>query len=61
MGVSSTMRMLGVSMIETSRTAYERSGRPIRYTVTVWPADRNQLVYNIGDVPPEIQAPTIAG
>jgi GntR family transcriptional regulator len=51
---------VGVAILETSRTAYDRSGRPIRYTVTVWPADRNQLVYNVGDVPPEIQTPATA-
>jgi len=52
---------VGVSVLETSRTAYDRLARPIRYTVTVWPADRNHLVYNVGDVPPEIQGPTAAG
>jgi GntR family transcriptional regulator len=25
--------------------------------VTVWPADRNRLVYNIGDVPAQIRSP----
>ncbi|MEU8228225.1 GntR family transcriptional regulator [Actinoplanes sp. NPDC048967] len=50
----------GVAVIETVRTAYERSGTPIRCTVTVWPADRNRLVYNIGDVPPEIRSPAQA-
>ena len=52
---------LGVAILETSRTAYERSGRPIRYTVTVWPADRNHLVYNLGDVPADIQSPVNGG
>ncbi|BCY13585.1 GntR family transcriptional regulator [Actinoplanes sp. L3-i22] len=47
----------GVVVIETIRTAYERSGQPIRCTVTVWPADRNRLVYNIGEVPKEIASP----
>jgi hypothetical protein len=41
-------------VIQSIRTAYEKSGKPIRCTVTVWAADRNRLVYNIGDVPPEI-------
>ncbi|GIE56233.1 GntR family transcriptional regulator [Actinoplanes octamycinicus] len=52
---------VGVSVIETIRTAYERSGAPIRCTVTVWPADRNRLVYNIGDVPKEITSPAPPG
>ncbi|BCJ41414.1 hypothetical protein GCM10010168_55870 [Actinoplanes ianthinogenes] len=52
---------VGVSVIETIRTAYERSGLPIRCTVTVWPADRNRLVYNIGDVPKEITSPAPLG
>jgi GntR family transcriptional regulator len=49
----------GVAIIETVRTAYERSGMPIRCTVTVWPADRNRLVYNIGDVPTRIRSPSL--
>ncbi|GAB2815111.1 GntR family transcriptional regulator [Actinoallomurus bryophytorum] len=40
-----------VTLIELSRTAYADSGEPIRFTVTVYPADRNLLYYNIGDVP----------
>jgi GntR family transcriptional regulator len=40
-----------VTLIELSRTAYATSGEPIRFTVTVYPADRNLLYYNIGDVP----------
>jgi GntR family transcriptional regulator len=44
----------GVAVIESVRTAYETSGQPIRCTVTVWPADRNQLVYNIGAVPTQV-------
>jgi GntR family transcriptional regulator len=51
----------GVAIIETVRTAYERSGTPIRCTVTVWPADRNRLLYNVGDVPAEIRSPAQAG
>jgi GntR family transcriptional regulator len=40
-----------ISMIETIRTAYDQSGHPMRCTVTVWPADRNRLVYNVGKLP----------
>jgi GntR family transcriptional regulator len=47
----------GTAMIETVRTGYEKSGRPIRCTVTVWPADRNQIVYNVGTVPKDIATP----
>lgn len=42
-----------VSLIELSRTAYAVGGEPIRFTVTVYPADRNMLFYNIGNVPAE--------
>jgi len=38
-------------VMETIRTAYERSGQPIRCTITVWSADRVQLAYNLGHVP----------
>jgi GntR family transcriptional regulator len=51
----------GVAIIETVRTAYDESGKPIRCTLTVWPADRNVLVYNLGKVPKEIMAPTSSG
>jgi GntR family transcriptional regulator len=47
----------GVAIIETIRTAFAASGQPIRCTVTVWPADRNRLVYNVGDVPEGIRSP----
>jgi GntR family transcriptional regulator len=40
-------------MMETIRTSYERSGQPIRCTITVWSADRVKLAYNIGEVPTE--------
>jgi Transcriptional regulators len=45
------------AVIETVRTAYGSSGDPIRCTVTVWAADRNRLIYNVGDVPEEITSP----
>lgn len=54
------LRESGVVVIETVRTAYEESGKPIRCTVTVWPADRNRLVYNIGTVPAAIASPAQA-
>jgi len=41
----------GVTLIELSRTAYTTVGEAIRFTVTVYPADRNMLYYNFGEVP----------
>jgi GntR family transcriptional regulator len=41
-------------VFETIRTAYSSEGRAFRLTVTVWPADRNLLHYNIGNVPEAI-------
>jgi GntR family transcriptional regulator len=40
-----------VLMVVTHRTAYAQDGKPIRYTVTTYPADRNQFVIEFGDVP----------
>ena len=40
-----------IAMFEIFRTAFDGNGRPIRLTVTVLPADRNQLIVNVGDVP----------
>jgi GntR family transcriptional regulator len=40
-----------VAMYEVFRTAFDGNGNPIRLTVTVLPADRNQFVVNVGDVP----------
>lgn len=36
-----------VAVFENFRTSYDRDGRPIRVTVTVYPADRNQFVINV--------------
>jgi GntR family transcriptional regulator len=33
------------------RTAFDQTGTPLRVTVTVYPADRNQFIVNVGDVP----------
>ena len=46
-----------VPMYEITRTAYDGNGQPMRVTVTVYPADRNQFIVNIGEVPP----PTAGG
>jgi DNA-binding GntR family transcriptional regulator len=40
-----------VSMYEITRTAYDGNGQPMRVTVTVYPADRNQFIVNVGQVP----------
>jgi GntR family transcriptional regulator len=47
-----------VAIVETSRTAYDQHGQPLRLTVTVFPADRNQFIFNVGTLPPEIENPT---
>jgi GntR family transcriptional regulator len=39
-----------VPMYEIFRTAFDGNGTPMRLTVTVFPADRNQFIVNIGDV-----------
>jgi GntR family transcriptional regulator len=40
-----------VSMFEIFRTAFDEDGQPIRLTVTVYPADRNQFILEVGKVP----------
>lgn len=40
-----------VSVFENFRTAFDKTGQPIRATVTVFPTDRNQFVVEIGKVP----------
>jgi GntR family transcriptional regulator len=47
----------GVSIIETYRTAYDINGNPFRVTVSVYPADRNHLINNVGKVPDEVKSP----
>ena len=39
------------SIIQASRTAFDGNGQPMRVTVTVYPADRNQLIFDAGKVP----------
>lgn len=41
-----------VSVFEIFRTAFDQNGTPMRLTVTVFPADRNQFIVNVGKVPP---------
>jgi len=48
-----------VAVFENHRTSFDESGKPVRLTVTAYPADRNQFVVNVGDVPaPRAQAKT---
>lgn len=49
-----------VSVIETRRTAFDELGRPVRLTVSVYPANRNQFAINVGTVPDEVAYPTEA-
>jgi GntR family transcriptional regulator len=44
-------------VIEVYRTSFTEDGTPIRVTVTVYPADRNQIVYDIGNVPGDQEEP----
>jgi len=39
------------TIFEIFRTGFDQTGTPIRVTVTVWPADRNQFIVNVGEVP----------
>jgi GntR family transcriptional regulator len=41
----------GAAVFEVFRTAFDQHQTPMRVTVTVYPVDRNQLVFNFGDVP----------
>lgn len=50
-----------IAVFENHRTSYDESGKPLRLTVTVYPADRNQFVVTIGEVPPEFTNPAQAG
>jgi len=38
-------------IIEISRTAFDGNKEPMRVTVTVYPADRNQFIFDFGHVP----------
>ena len=40
-----------VAIIQTCRTAYADDGLPMRVTVSVYPADRNRLAFDVGKVP----------
>jgi GntR family transcriptional regulator len=38
------------TLFEIFRTSFDQTGAPIRVTVTVYPADRNQFIVNVGQV-----------
>jgi GntR family transcriptional regulator len=40
-----------VPVCEISRTAFDGNQKPMRLTTTVYPADRNQFIINVGEVP----------
>jgi GntR family transcriptional regulator len=47
------------TVFEIFRTSFDQTGTPIRVTVTVYPADRNQFLVNVGVVPePQYDADT---
>jgi GntR family transcriptional regulator len=39
------------TVFEVFRTAFDQAGKAFRVTVTVFPADRNQFIVNVGDPP----------
>jgi GntR family transcriptional regulator len=39
------------TVFEIFRTSFDQSGNPIRVTVTVYPADRNQFIVSVGETP----------
>jgi GntR family transcriptional regulator len=41
-----------VSVFEFRRTSWDEDGKPIRFTVTVYPADRNLFEMEAGRLPP---------
>jgi GntR family transcriptional regulator len=50
-----------ISIIEIRRTAFDEQGAPIRLTVSVYPADRNQFAVDVGEVPPGVVDPSSGG
>jgi GntR family transcriptional regulator len=50
-----------ISIIEIRRTAFDEQGAPIRLTVSVYPADRNQFAVDVGEVPPAVVDPSSGG
>jgi GntR family transcriptional regulator len=40
-----------VAVFETRRTGFQKGHVPLRLTVTIFPVDRNQFIFDVGDVP----------
>lgn len=40
-----------VGVFSVLRTTFDQEGKPVRLTISVYPADRNQFAVNVGDVP----------
>ncbi len=40
-----------VPVFEIFRTAFDQNGKPMRVTVTIFPADRQQFIIDVGKVP----------
>jgi len=49
-----------VAVFEVSRVGFDENGRPLRLTVTVYPADRNYLAYDDGQVPANVAAQDVS-
>lgn len=49
-----------VAVVEVRRTGFDDAGAPIRVTVTVFPADRNKFVVNVGTVPDMDSSPPVS-
>lgn len=48
-----------IPVFEIFRTAFDQTGKPMRVTVTIFPADRNQFIIDVGDVPaPQYEPPS---
>lgn len=50
-----------IAVVEIIRTSFDESGGPFRVTVTTYPADRNQFVMEVGQVPSEDLPPAAGG
>ena len=50
-----------VRVFQIIRTAFDGRHTPIRVTVTVFPADRNQFIFNVGEVPELLPSPDESG
>jgi GntR family transcriptional regulator len=48
-----------VPMFEIFRTAFDGNAQPMRLTITVYPADRNQFIVEVGDVPEPRAQPSV--